>query len=1249
MDKLYVIESGYFPASKQTYKGDLNFANQRSGEGEQIWQCKSFERYQGDFFQDSLHGYGTYTWLQENKNDFLVEGTFHGSFIHGYSSIAYSNESYFEGLIRRNKRFGPGVLSYLNGNQDVGLWNGDRLSRICYTIFPEYLPILAYSGEGKKKLLKFKTLITLCEEDFESKDVAIEILKKLGAPKDVLRLSNQLYNPFVRNIKSLLFDKKLYDAQIYDGSLNSGQTEEKLSQVFDYLLENGGDLEKIPEGSRLSFMESKIIDENPDLIQNVNFDLIKNLLDAFFEEFNLLLAHPSGERNLILIKQNILRKLPEKYKNDSIPPLSSRVLAWNNSQESIEMLKYTYRNLNLEKNVSFNVRSLLIGDRLKFGPPGDYEMCCIRFLQEASNGNDQLAARLLTEKNVNPDVSDSKGNVAAIFASAKDKWGVLKMLCNFGADLDKVNDDGLSALSMCILRYVAYKKDIVDWERAFLNDTTKENVENDNKWRFKDSSVDLKAMLDENDVLEVPCDDVKGFQGEYELIADQNQRYLFSTEIKLPPVKKIKFDKKVSHKKSKSSKSAKTNQSRKSSQLKINTLKRNKSIIKSETKIQKVDSKQLLKEENLNTILTTIKTLLELGCDPNFCQVPLPSVLIAVYSDCQEIVDVLIEYNADLNVFSPTDGLTPLHLLCCLPFSTSNTEMFETILKSGANPNQKASPSHWLKEKLKLLGKIRPDPSIIDKGKNPSHILSMRYDFEWDLNDYQLKMFQFLLEFKLDLNEVYLGHTPFSIAILRGNVKLIKWFVESNLIDPYGVFGENMGSALTILILKRYNLILPLEVAQEVYDVLIGFNFNPLVNILNKGNVIEFMEEEYKVIGDEKKEMKKKGKKVKGKAKKSKKGKKNPVDELKKYLLLKTKEMLQRNIVAKAFLHLRIFIILIKNETTDIMKTLIQFFSLKTIQKCLQLLIQRGIIEYNKLNIMVIYKFLNLLNDFLKKKDKHISTGDIFYGLYWKIIENQKNSNLIEPEIDTNEEIYKVCFYCCKKSNKKLIICPMCGLVYFCSQECNKLSNKKSTIHNCNYLYYDKERFKMNESSKFENAYKESNQLQEALNKAYGDIYNNLMGKFGSLRIYNLLKLSKCDDLSRIDYLIKSCGFIRNFVEEKLEIVASDEKELIETLGDALEAQNILKEIRRKKKSTSKLSVRSRSNASLKKRIKKKSQSKLSIRSRSNVSLKKSKKKSQSKLSIRSKSNVSLKKSKKKSQSKLSVRSKSNVSLKKTK
>ncbi len=55
--------------------------------------------------------------------------------------------THMQGLYHADERFGPGVMTYPDGRQDVGLWHRERLLRLCTTLeggfsledFPEHM------------------------------------------------------------------------------------------------------------------------------------------------------------------------------------------------------------------------------------------------------------------------------------------------------------------------------------------------------------------------------------------------------------------------------------------------------------------------------------------------------------------------------------------------------------------------------------------------------------------------------------------------------------------------------------------------------------------------------------------------------------------------------------------------------------------------------------------------------------------------------------------------------------------------------------------------------------------------------------------------------------------------------------------------------------------------------------------------------------------------------------------------------
>ncbi|XP_077613490.1 ankyrin repeat and MYND domain-containing protein 1 isoform X1 [Crocuta crocuta] len=120
--------------------------DRKLGHGEFSWPTG--ESYRGQFYRDHRHGLGTYQWPDGSS----FTGMFYLSYREGYGAM-YMKTRLFQGLYRADQRFGPGVESYADGRQDVGLWARDHLIKLCtegargFSIhnYPEYAGFLTRS------------------------------------------------------------------------------------------------------------------------------------------------------------------------------------------------------------------------------------------------------------------------------------------------------------------------------------------------------------------------------------------------------------------------------------------------------------------------------------------------------------------------------------------------------------------------------------------------------------------------------------------------------------------------------------------------------------------------------------------------------------------------------------------------------------------------------------------------------------------------------------------------------------------------------------------------------------------------------------------------------------------------------------------------------------------------------------------------------------------------------------------------
>ncbi|GLV34994.1 hypothetical protein CBL_09474 [Carabus blaptoides fortunei] len=518
----------------------------------------------------------------------------------------------------------------------------------------------------------------------------------------------------------------------------------------------------------------------------------------------------------------------ENDKTDTKKVIVTHLLAWNNEDLAKAIMKHSFRHRNSETLLSYHVSDVLTGRRQQFRSLGYHESLCLNLLESCCENNEQKIIKLICESDLYPDLADSVGNTGITYAASRDHVCVIETLVDFGANVDHLNDECLTPLLICILRCLALKNDVVDWEKAFLPlfESRNENPEIQ-EWRIRNH-----ANINENKLTSI----------------EKEQEYLLNLECIHPNIITN-----IGQKKPKKKQEAKTKK-----QSKIN--------VESEKTDGEIDN---LKNELLQKICKTIHILLQCGADPNFGEVPFPPLILSLFAKDECILSKLIQFDADPNItISSQNGhLTPLHIIASLTPSPELAPMVKILFTNGANPNPVANVNHWMKEKDILLAGTQ----TFDSGKTPLQLLCMRWDFEQDICDHLGELFTALVECGADVTSNYLGHTVLSLAIIRGNTRLIIRILESGLVDPNESLGNKMGVPLTVLILKRYENILPLNTCEKVYNILTQYHANPLNNVLEfNGNTVEFAikENTLEVVEESSKKNNKK-KKSKGTSKKS--------------------------------------------------------------------------------------------------------------------------------------------------------------------------------------------------------------------------------------------------------------------------------------------------------------------------------------------------------------------------------------------
>ncbi|RZB40931.1 Ank 2 domain containing protein [Asbolus verrucosus] len=824
-----------------------------------------------------------------------------------------------------------------------------------------------------------------------------------------------------------------------------------------------------------------------------NYEVLKSKFEALNKEelfYNAVKRSLKDQLDVEFQKVNVAEEEETKFiKKIAV----THLMAWNNETIWTTMLQHCFRHRTSENNVSFSVSDLLSAHRNYFKTPGIYEINCRKFLGACSDGHHRNAFRYLKTYNINPDICDAKGNTGMMLAAIRDKSNVIGMLVNCGGKIDVMNDEGLTPLAMSLLKYIAFKHHVFDWEKAFLRDSKLEFEDLIQQWRPSDSLVSLGGnnyVIPEPEVI-AKSSSVGGFGFSLNdifrekripteqkmsevnvklaaldvdlntlsipaLSAHKEQKYIFNTDfVKVPRPHREQQSEKNKGKKRRKKKQTKEAKKRKKHKIKT-------SKEEADTEDEKVYKK-------VEIIKKTIVTLLSHGSDPNIGDAPLKSLFLSIFTDDSDLMRMLLENNADPNFTTTDENLTCLHVIASLQPTIERVKMCKILLDFGADPNIKTNENHWRELKNEIIGDGFNEIDAIDEGKNALHLLSLREDFNGDSSSYFGEIASILVSKGCKTYDLYLGHSPLSLAVLRGNIQLIESLLKTDRVNPHQLLGNGMGNALTVVILKRFSSVLTDDNdKKKIINCLFNNGLNPLNQVGDFENSIAFIENEEallipkKIISKiTKKKSKKAAKKLPKKSKKSKKkSNKKKVETVESYIKAETKKILYRYLQSKAVEYL--YTLITETLFADpLILILAKFVTPEETLNCVKLLFKYGIITPERFSHVVIsdlLEFVKLQHDFDKipNFNEKEELEEKIKNMSWSELNPDPKKTLLPlPETDRDSEKYKVCFQCLKKSGKKLLKCPSCELIYFCSEECNILSNATCDYHNCKILFYD--------------------------------------------------------------------------------------------------------------------------------------------------------------------------------------------------
>ncbi|KAH0623983.1 hypothetical protein JD844_007219 [Phrynosoma platyrhinos] len=434
-----------------------------------------------------------------------------------------------------------------------------------------------------------------------------------------------------------------------------------------------------------------------------------------------------------------------------------------------------------------------------FGAKGPKECAAEELIEKSAEGDYNRVYEILRDNLAHPDIADVHGYTALAAAAMNYKDDIINLLLDSGADVNKCSDEGLSALSMCIIRY-------------FPAQSFKSNIAERIPGR-REGTDDSEEMSTGSP----PLSHSEATQPS----ADSTEIKLSSTATPVSPAialspEKAEYGTDIEARSSEETECIVGGRSSGTScgiynyKIKVTPEAMQRGAVVLSQHIQKKR-------------LATIKWLLKRGADPNMCSIPMYVLFFAVKAADASIVKILLEAGARTDIRLPTrlGGITPLHIAAALP-TDEGVEITELLLHSATDTDVRAEDENdvyrldrsFNKNELseapsmmKMFNEIGPpktyyrECTIIPEegGRTPLHIACERKDNFKNA----AKVVRLLLEHSANPNVLWSGHSPLSLAIATGNDQAVAELLAGGA-DPNVPLSQAIGTALCAVINPAY-------------------------------------------------------------------------------------------------------------------------------------------------------------------------------------------------------------------------------------------------------------------------------------------------------------------------------------------------------------------------------------------------------------------------------------------------------------
>ncbi|XP_069860454.1 ankyrin repeat and MYND domain-containing protein 1 isoform X3 [Dipodomys merriami] len=552
--------------------------------------------------------------------------------------------------------------------------------------------------------------------------------------------------------------------------------------------------------------------------------------DPFFYEYKRFLVNDdltlppemhiySTDNQHLPMPDSFRRELDAQVFHNEIPPFIEDGEPWfiqNQTPLLIKIQKQAYKFRHKKAHSSWSMDAILQGNRSGFARRGPKERLSKEMILKAEAGDYDWIYGMLKDNLVHVDVADSKGYTVLAAAAVHSHHDIVNLLLDFGADVNKCSDEGLTPLSMCFLLYYPSK--------AFKPNIAERTVPQEIPTFLsasKYSILNLETIYEANDMVSTS----EGWKAAVSSgLEDQSPssmlRWDSSSRRSLGDLEQV-----VEESEGNISTVYSTTETNFESSLCVRnyTIQLSRDILEKSAEAYSMLQAPAFPDKGTmrkmaqsmhehRSLWMTIQLLLCRGADPNLCQVPMQALFLAVKAGDVEGVKQLLESGARTDIQYPPQlrSLTPLHIAVSLP-GEEGVKITELLLHAITNVDAKAtdqdevykaSKLDLLPSSLKLNNELGPPSSYCtavptcvpeEGGRTALHVACEREDSRKCARD----VVRLLLTHRANPNLLWSGHSPLSLSIASGNDLVVKELLSKGA-DPNLPLTRGLGNALCV-------------------------------------------------------------------------------------------------------------------------------------------------------------------------------------------------------------------------------------------------------------------------------------------------------------------------------------------------------------------------------------------------------------------------------------------------------------------